>query len=175
MSFRSIGKTLSREGTEQLGERQSHSTMYLPACCSGRERERELRREGGKSLLAYVKGVDPYLIYIDRPTTIRSPPEHISGLVSYPPAYVIWAGGWVFKACQASCILPNSSDLSYEQRRPRCRPLLVAMAPYFCSPRQWCKSSRLDAGQKRYLATFSEGSGHCWLLDACGWRLGYYW
>ena len=27
-------------------------------------RERELRREGGKSLLAYVKGVDPYLIYI---------------------------------------------------------------------------------------------------------------
>ena len=24
------------------------------------ERERELRREGGKSLLAYVKGVDPY-------------------------------------------------------------------------------------------------------------------
>ena len=26
------------------------------------ERERELRREGGKSLLAYVKGVDPYLI-----------------------------------------------------------------------------------------------------------------
>ena len=35
-----------------------------------RERERELRREGGKSLLAYVKGVDPpYLIYIDRPRT----------------------------------------------------------------------------------------------------------
>ena len=38
------------------------------------ERERELqitdykvRREGGKSLLAYVKGVDPYLIHIDRP------------------------------------------------------------------------------------------------------------
>ena len=26
-----------------------------------RERERELRREGEKSLLAYVKGVDPYL------------------------------------------------------------------------------------------------------------------
>ena len=26
-----------------------------------RERERELRREGGKSLLAYVKGVDPHL------------------------------------------------------------------------------------------------------------------
>ena len=25
-----------------------------------RERERELRREGGKSLLAYVKGVDPH-------------------------------------------------------------------------------------------------------------------
>ena len=38
-----------------------------------RERERERRREGGKSLLAYVKGVDPYLIHIDRPTTIRSP------------------------------------------------------------------------------------------------------
>ena len=37
-----------------------------------RERERELRREGGKSLLAYVQGVDPYLIHIDRPTTIRS-------------------------------------------------------------------------------------------------------
>ena len=46
----------------------------------------ELRREGGKSLLAFVKGVDPYLIYIDRPTTIRSP-EHISG----------WVGGWVVK------------------------------------------------------------------------------
>ena len=31
----------------------------------GRERERELRREGGKSLLAYVtKGVDPYLVQI---------------------------------------------------------------------------------------------------------------
>ena len=27
-----------------------------------RERERELRREGGKSLLAYVKGAGPYLI-----------------------------------------------------------------------------------------------------------------
>ena len=42
-----------------------------------RERERELRREGGKSLLAYVKGVDPHLTHIDRPTTIRSP-EHTS-------------------------------------------------------------------------------------------------
>ena len=40
-----------------------------------------LRREGGKFLLAYVKGVDPYLIHIDRPTTIRSP-EHISGWVN---------------------------------------------------------------------------------------------
>ena len=30
------------------------------------ERERELRREGGKSLLAYVKGVDPHLKHIDR-------------------------------------------------------------------------------------------------------------
>ena len=59
-----------------------------------RERERELRREGGKSLLAYVKGVDPYLIHIDRPTTIRSP-EHISGWVNYPPAYVIWVDGCV--------------------------------------------------------------------------------
>ena len=29
-----------------------------------REREKELRREGGKSLLAYVKGVGPYLIKI---------------------------------------------------------------------------------------------------------------
>ena len=47
--------------------------MYLA------ERERELRREGGKSLIAYVKGVDPYLIHIDRPTTIWSP-EHISGV-----------------------------------------------------------------------------------------------
>ena len=59
-----------------------------------RERERELRREGGKSLLAYVKGVDPHLIHIDRPTTIRSP-EHISGWVNYPPAYVIWVDGCV--------------------------------------------------------------------------------
>ena len=59
-----------------------------------RVRERELRREGGKSLLAYVKGVDPYLIRIDRPTTIRSP-EHISGWVNYPPAYVIWVDGCV--------------------------------------------------------------------------------
>ena len=30
-------------------------------CMFQRERERELRREGGKSLLAYVKGVDPHL------------------------------------------------------------------------------------------------------------------
>ena len=37
-----------------------------------RETERELRREEGKSLLAYVKGVDPYPS-IDRPTTIQSP------------------------------------------------------------------------------------------------------
>ena len=59
-----------------------------------RERERDLRREGGNSLLAYVKGVDPYLIHIDRPTTIRSP-EHISGWVNYPPAYVIWVVGCV--------------------------------------------------------------------------------
>ena len=59
-----------------------------------RERERELRREGGKSLLADVKGVDPHLIHIDRPTTIRSP-EHISGWVKYPPAYVIWVDGCV--------------------------------------------------------------------------------
>ena len=59
-----------------------------------RERERELRREGGKSLLAYVKGVDPHLIHIDRPTTIRSP-EHRSGWVNYPPAYVIWVDGCV--------------------------------------------------------------------------------
>ena len=29
-----------------------------------RKRERELRKEGGKSLLAYVKGVGPYLIQI---------------------------------------------------------------------------------------------------------------
>ena len=48
-----------------------------------RERERELRREGGKSLLAYVKGMDPHLKHIDRPTTIRSP-EHRSGWVNYP-------------------------------------------------------------------------------------------
>ena len=47
------------------------------------QRERELRREGGKSLLAYVKGVDPHLKHIDRPTTIRSP-EHRSGWVNYP-------------------------------------------------------------------------------------------
>ena len=59
-----------------------------------RERERELRREGGKSLLAYVKGVDPHLKHIDRPTTIRSP-EHRSGWVNYPPAYVIWVDGCV--------------------------------------------------------------------------------
>ena len=62
---------------------------------SQRERlERELRSEVGKSLLAYVKGVDPHLIHIDRPTTIRSP-EHISGWVNYPPAYVIWVDGCV--------------------------------------------------------------------------------
>ena len=37
------------------------------------ERERELRREGGKSLLAYVKGVDPYLIHIiDRPNVLNA-------------------------------------------------------------------------------------------------------
>ena len=30
--------------------------------CTERERERELRREGGKSLLAYSKEVGPYLI-----------------------------------------------------------------------------------------------------------------
>ena len=30
--------------------------------CTERERERELRREGGKSRLAYVKGAGPYLI-----------------------------------------------------------------------------------------------------------------
>ena len=74
--------------------------LYNPSVCNtractcwcaygpdGTQREREIRREGGKSLLAYVKGVDPYLIYIDRATTIRSP-EHISGWVNYPPAYV---------------------------------------------------------------------------------------
>ena len=66
-------------------------TSFQPQCT---ERERELRREGGKSLLAYVKGVDPHLIHIDRPTTIRSP-EHISGWVNYPPVYVIWVDGCV--------------------------------------------------------------------------------
>ena len=35
----------------------------MPSSSSSRiERERELRREGEKSLLAYLKGVDPYLI-----------------------------------------------------------------------------------------------------------------
>ena len=76
----------------------NHSQKNMSVWCgdhmSQRERERELRREGGKSLLAYVKGVDPHLIHIDRPTTIRSP-EHISGWVNYPPAYVIWVDGCV--------------------------------------------------------------------------------
>ena len=63
---------------------------------NNRKRERELRREGGKSLLAYVKGGGPYLSNIDRPTTIRSP-EHIGGWVNYPPAYVIWVDGCVAK------------------------------------------------------------------------------
>ena len=63
------------------------------------QRERELRREGGKSLLAYVKGVDPYLIHIDRPTTIRSP-EHISGCVGKLPTRLCYLGGWV---CRQNC------------------------------------------------------------------------
>ena len=84
----------------QLAPHQSTKRTELlgaPKACPEpgyRERERELRREGGKSLLAYVKGVDPHLIHIDRPTTIRSP-EHISGWVNYPPAYVIWVDGCV--------------------------------------------------------------------------------
>ena len=75
-----------------------------------RERERELRREGGKSLLAYVKGVDPYLIYIDRPTTIRSP-EHISGWVKYPPAYVIWVDGCVARTAGRGDVPYDASGL----------------------------------------------------------------
>ena len=78
-----------RQGTNPSNIRNCSSTWSRQ-----RERERELRREGGKSLLAYVKGVDPHLIHIDRPTTIRSP-EHISGWVNYPPAYVIWVDGCV--------------------------------------------------------------------------------
>ena len=61
---------------------------HIPCSSLIYERERELRREGGKSLLAYVKGVDPYLIYIDRHITIQSP-EHISGWVNYPVSYMI--------------------------------------------------------------------------------------
>ena len=77
------------------GPLKSVQVSHLMAVRNGSiERERELRREGGKSLLAYVKGVDPHLIHIDRPTTIRSP-EHISGWVNYPPAYVIWVDGCV--------------------------------------------------------------------------------
>ena len=36
-------------------------TVLLMGLSHDAERERELRREGGKSLLAYVRGVDPYL------------------------------------------------------------------------------------------------------------------
>ena len=60
-------------------------TCYGSKCCL-RERERELRREGGKSLLAYEYGSGP-LPNTDRPTTIRSP-EHLGGWGNYPPAYV---------------------------------------------------------------------------------------
>ena len=38
------------------------SVIFGSGCYWPVERERELRGEGGKSLLAYVKGVDPYLI-----------------------------------------------------------------------------------------------------------------
>ena len=55
-----------------------------------RERERELRREGGEIPSFIRQGSGP----LPRPTTIRRP-EHISGWVNYPPAYVIWVDGGV--------------------------------------------------------------------------------
>ena len=56
---------LRKRGTGQLSERQMFSTGWahgprqVLGCFAERGRERELRREGGKSLLAYVKGAGP--------------------------------------------------------------------------------------------------------------------
>ena len=55
----------------------------------------------------------------DRPTTIRFP-EHISGWVNYPPAYVIWVDGCVARPVDrgdAPCEFLNAVLLAYAHAR----------------------------------------------------------
>ena len=58
----SIHRTKGLEASKMLDFSLQEALTQLQHQC--RSRERELHREGGKSLLAYVKGVDPHLIHM---------------------------------------------------------------------------------------------------------------